>query len=311
MPHTCDLLQQTHLLHCHTFASLHNHHLNLLCYVSSVPPLSAHTPRPPAPLPPAPLRLLSCRRVFRLRFSYCTCGLQQHCVPTAVMSKVHLLLALLNTASSIKALPQAAPSSNRQFLRPSVVWILISAPIFNSFPCNMSSCKQPVPGTSKAPALAPRHQQLALVHPLLGHCRKRCLPCVRPIMCIRSRQPRCIRITPDVGANTQKETVHEVSLHGVQTNNNTLRLKCAKPLRNSKHTLDKPWVCQKLACNNVLNMGVSTTGSVADCSGPTPAGPWQSECGLQEHALPGCHQPLTAEHPCGARCGHPARAEGQ
>lgn len=39
--------------------------------------------------------------------------------------------------------------------------------------------------------------------------------------------------------NVSKETVHEVNFQGVQTNNDNLRLKRAKPLRNSKHTLDK------------------------------------------------------------------------
>ena len=47
---------------------------------------------------------------------------------------------------------------------------------------------------------------------------------------------------------------------------------------------------------------VTGAGSGADCGGPSAAGPWQSERCLQEHSLPGCDQPSTAEHPRRAGC---------
>ena len=52
-------------------------------------------------------------------------------------------------------------------------------------------------------------------------------------------------------------------------------------------------------------------GSAADCGRPSAVGLWQSERSFQEHSLPGCYQPLTAEHPCRAGGRQSARAEGQ
>lgn len=96
---------------------------------------------------------------------------------------------------------QAIPQAIGMWL---LIWLLISTLInltLSPATCQAARSLCLAPASTCIVALTPWHPQLAPVaHPLFGHCRKCCLPCVHLIIYV---SPCCICVTPEVFATAR------------------------------------------------------------------------------------------------------------